>query len=280
MHDLVRIQPRLQRGDGRAEIVFAADDGRTRLAHLHQQAPLRVLFPRSEPDDLPTAALLMTAGGIAGGDRLAVVATVERGARAAVVGQAAEKVYRAVGEEAAQASVELRVADEAWLEWMPQDTILFDRARLRRRFEIDIAEGGRLLACDSVVFGRTASGERFVDGLWHDRWQVRRGGRLVWADALRVEKLATIDDPAGFDGASAYATALYVGPDAPQLIELARSLATGCARAGATVVGGVLLARFLDREASAVRLALANYVARFRAAVAGLPATAPRLWQC
>jgi urease accessory protein len=268
----------MQRGDGQAEIGFVHAEGRTRLCHLHQRSPLRVLFPDSEPGEPLIAALVMTSGGIAGGDRLAIRIDAGKGASATVTGQAAEKVYRAL-DEAAESETKLSVADDAWLEYLPQETILFDRACLRRRFEIDVAARGRLLACDMVVFGRTASGERFNRGLWQDRWRLRQGGRLVWADAMQVAGLDTIDHPAGFGGASAHAMVLYAGPDAGRYLEPARTLAHGCQRAGVTLIGNVLLARFLDVDAASLRRALAQYIAGMRAAIAGLPARAPRLWQ-
>jgi urease accessory protein len=276
--DLVGSRPRLQRGDGQADIGFVHAEGRTRLAHLHQRTPLRVLFPDSEPGEPTIAALVMTSGGIAGGDRLGVGIDAGVNVSATVTGQAAEKVYRAL-DEPARCDVRLSVEADAWLEYLPQETILFDQARLQRRFEIDVATQGKLLACDMVVFGRTASGERFQRGLWQDRWRLRRGGRLVWADAMQVEGLDTIDHPAGFDGAAAHAMALYVGPGAKNWLEPARELAKGCSRAAVTVMGNVLLARFLDSDAASVRRALAQYIAGMRAAIADLPARAPRLWQ-
>ncbi len=268
----------MQRGDGQAEIGFVHAEGRTRLAHLHQRNPLRVLFPDSEPGEPMLAALVMTSGGIAGGDKLSVAVDAGAGASATVTSQAAEKVYRAL-DDAAETDVRLSVGEGAWLEYLPQETILFDRARLRRSFEIDVAAAGKLLACDMVVFGRTASGERFRQGLWQDRWRLRRGGKLIWADAMQVQGLDSIDHPAGFAGATAHAMALYTGPDARNWLEPARALAQGCQRAGATVIGNVLLARFLDQDAASVRRALAQYIAGMRATIAGLPAVAPRLWQ-
>jgi urease accessory protein len=278
VHDLVGLRPQLQRGDGQADIGFVHAEGRTRLAHLHQRTPLRVLFPDSEPGEPMLAALVMTAGGIAGGDKLAVGIDAGAGSCATVTGQAAEKVYRAL-DAPAQSHVRLNVEAGAWLEYLPQETILFDQARLQRSFEIDVAGAGRLLACDMVVFGRTASGERFHSGLWQDRWRLRHGGRLAWADAMKVEGLETIDHPVGFAGAAAHAMALYVGADAKTWLERARELAVGCQRAAASAIGNVLLARFLDEDAAAVRRALAGYVAGLRQTVAGLPARPPRLWQ-
>lgn len=270
----------LQRGDGAAELVFARRGRATALAHLYQHDPCRVLFPRPEPGDPVTAVLLTTSGGLAGGDRLRVAATVRDGAAATVTSQAAEKVYRSLGDDC-RLSVTLDVGADAILEWLPQEAILFDGARLRRRTEVRMAPGGRLLACEMLVFGRRASGERYTRGLAFDAWRVWRGGRLVWADALRVDGdvAARLDRRAAFDGAQAMATAIYVGADAGRHLETARALAGEAAgKAAATVLDGLLLARFLGREAATVRSDLVRYLGGLRHAVAGWPARLPRVW--
>jgi len=269
-------QPKFQRGDGAAEIVF----GPAGLARLYQRTPCRVLFPRPEPGDLPVAALLTTCGGLAGGDRLRLSITAEAGARAIAATVAAEKIYRSLGPIA---EVEVRLAVEAggWLEWLPQETILFDRARLSRRVTADVAQGARLLAAETLVFARAAHGERFSRGLLHESWRIRSAGRLVWADALRLDGDidARLAAAAGFAGAGALATAVYVGDDAAVHLPLARALAeTSSAKGGATVVNGVLIARFLGPRADEVRRALMHYLAGLRHAAAGLPAALPRLW--
>ncbi|HEX7968813.1 MAG TPA: urease accessory protein UreD, partial [Stellaceae bacterium] len=145
----------------------------------------------------------------------------------------------------------------------------------------DVAPSGRLLAAETLVFGRTARGEVFAQGLLHEAWRVRFGGRLVWADALRLDGdiRGRLDAPAAFAGARALATAAYVGADAAAHLPLARALAEDeTCRAGASVVNGVLLARFLGPRAEPVRRALGRYVSGLRQAAAGLPPAMPRLW--
>lgn len=271
---------RLQRGDGVAEIVFARRGAGTALAHLYQRTPCRVLFPHAAPSEPPVAALLTTSGGIAGGDRLRIAVGVADAASAAVTTAAAEKVYGSLGPDA-QVDIALTVASGAWLEWLPQETILFDGARLVRRVAADIAEGGRLLASEMMVFGRTARGEVFGRGLLHEGWRLSLAGRLAWADALRLDGAvrARLDAPAAFAGARALATVAYVGADAAAHLPLARSLVEdGACRGGASVVNGVLLARFLGQRGDAVRGAVARYVAALRHAAAGRPAAMPALW--
>jgi urease accessory protein len=265
----------LERGDGAAEIVFAPGG----LARLYQKTPCRVLFPQPEPGDLPVAALLTTSGGLTGGDRLRLAVAVTGGARAIAATVAAEKIYRSLGGDA-DVAVALRVEAGGWLEWLPQETILFDGARLVRTVDADLAPAARLLAVDAIVFGRTARGERFRRGKLFERWRVRVGGRLVWADALQLEGsiAARLGAPTAFADAVAVATALYVGGDAGEHLSLARSLAEAGA-GGATLVNGVLLARFLARDAQALRRALMRYLVGLRQRAAGLPPALPRLWQ-
>jgi urease accessory protein len=274
--------PVFERCDGVSELRFARKDGITALAHLFQRAPCRVLFPNSPSDDLPLAALLTTSGGLTGGDRIRISVGAEDGAQAVVTTQAAEKIYRSLGPET-RVDVALTVGRDAWLEWLPQETILFDRARLMRRTTAEIGPGGRLLASEMIVLGRTARGEQISTGLLHDRWSVRVAGRLVWIDAIRLDGDIgqRLDAPAGFDGATAIATAIYIGENAASLLPLARALALDSdSRAGATLAGPVLLARFLGRDTRILRADLARYLGDLRRAAAGLPAQVPRLWQC
>jgi urease accessory protein len=184
--------------------------------------------------------LLNTSGGIVDGDRLAVEVRMEPGAAALITSQAAEKVYRSAGPEAT-VTVRLDLADRTWLEWLPQETILFDGARLRRSLLVEAAAEARLLAADMLAFGRRARGERFRRGALHDRIEIRVGDRLVWADALRLapEPGPLLDSPFGLDGAGALATCIYVAADAGDRIALARELAESLdVHSGATSMGG------------------------------------------
>lgn len=267
---------KLQRSHGRARLRFDAAGGRRRLAERFASAPMRVLTPA--PGIAPEAVLANTAGGVAGGDTLAVTVAADAGADGTVSGQAAEKIYRAID---APARIETRIAlkGDARLEWLPQETILFDGARLDRRIDIDLAEGASLLLAECLVFGRRAHGERFRAGAVHDRWRIDRDGRPVWRDAIKIEG----DDPAfdaaaGFAGARALATVIYAGPGLQDLMETARAALDG--RAGATVVRDVLIVRMLGDEAGALKRALGDLVGRLRHQAFGRPAAPPRVWLC
>lgn len=269
---------------GRAEIEFVNADGRTRLAHLYQSDPLRILFPNVGPGEPETGTLVTTSGGLVGGDDLTISVRCGDGAVARIVGQAAEKIYRSAGADV-RIDMMLVAAPGTWLEWLPQETIIFDAARLRRHTRLDVAAGARLLAGEIIVLGRTAMGESVGGGLVHEAWDVRRGGRLVWADAVHLDDHlpGTLAANAGLNGAHAFASIVYVGDDAADAIGTARALLPDTLdpeglRIGATCVGDVLVVRWLDRDARRLRDAYGLFWSDFRHQLAALPAEMPRLW--
>lgn len=272
---------RLQRSDGELALALACDaEGVTRVEDLYQRDPCRALFPLAEPGDVFQAVMLTTSGGLAGGDRIAASLAAGESTRALVTTQAAEKVYRARDENTVF-SVDIAVGAGAWLEWLPQETILFDGARFRRETRIALAAGARLLAAEIVVFGRAARGERLTAGHYLDRWRVARDGRLVWRDGVgwAGDPARALGHAAGFAGAGAMATVIFAAPDAPRHLAGARSaLETAQTRAAVTVVNGLLVARFLADNAQILRSDLAQLWCRLRAEAGNLPPVLPRTW--
>ena len=268
------IAPPHQRAEGRAELVLGPAPAGARLRHLFHAAPLRLLFPETDPGDPTLGAFVNVAGGLAGGDALSVTLALEEGARFTATTPAAEKIYRSLGAQTRVASA-LTMAEDATCEWLPQETILFDGARLSRQLDIALAPGARLLAAEMLVFGRAARGERFRHGSLQDAWRVRRDGRLVWADALRLADPAALDRRFVLHSAGAVATLLLAAPDAAEHRSLARDLSDGGA---GLVAPGLLLARWAG-EAGAVRAALGTAIASLRQAALGHPARLPRLWR-
>ncbi len=275
-----RPRPRLQRGDGTVEITFSAVTGVSRLKHLYQKDPCRALFPETLTDDLATAVIATTSGGITGGDRLRVNLSVQEGAAVVATTQAAEKVYRSLGDNC---TVDIRVAGDSgtWLEWIPQETILFNQSRLRRSTTIEAKPGTMIMAGDLLVFGRLAHGEIFKSGYLRDSWKVMCNGRLVWTDALRLDGNVTsvMTDTAGFAGMVSVATFIYVADDACGHLEVARDLLAGCqARCAATCVNSVLIVRFLSSDPRELRFAFGEFWTGFRQRVRRLPPNMPRVW--
>ena len=241
------------RAEGSVAFDVQLVDGATRRGNLHESGSLRVRFPSPEADGL-SAVFVNTAGGIAGGDRFGIDIATGEGSRLTVTTAAAEKIYRAQG-PAAQLDVALKLSAGSHLAWLPQETILFDQARLLRRIDIDLADSASLLLCEIVVFGRAAMGERMMHGEFVDRWRMRRGGKLVFAETVRLEgdigeKLAR---PAIAKGGLAVGTALIV-PGDEALVERIRGLSESFGgEVGISAWNGFAMARFCAQDASRLR---------------------------
>jgi urease accessory protein len=247
-------------------------DGVTRRGELHESGSLRVRFPSPEGEGL-SGVFVNTAGGVAGGDRFDVEIAAGEGAHLTLTTAAAEKVYRAIA-KTAELNIGLKVAAGARLAWLPQETILFDQAKVSRRIDIDLAEGASLLLCEIVVFGRAAMGETMRHGEFIDRWRVRVGGRLAFAETVRLDgdigaKLAR---PSVAKGGAAIGTALIV-PGDEALVTRVRELAESFGgEVGLSAWNGFAMARFCAQDAARLR---ADMMAVLGAAAAG---ALPRLW--
>ena len=270
-----------QHAQGSLALTFAARDGRTRLARLYQASPCRALFPEVADEEIPQAVMINTAGGLVGGDRIALSVRIGLGAAATVTTQAAEKIYRSLGQDCT-VTANLDVAADSDLEWLPQETILFDGARLDRRLTIDLSPTSRLLATETVLFGRSARGERLTYGHLHDSWALRIGDKLVWADAIGLsgDIEAARTRPFGFGDAAGYATLVIAGRDAATHLEATRALAAAspARNSGATLANGVVILRFMDADAARLRSAVAESAGALRALVMGRAPVLPRAW--
>jgi urease accessory protein len=259
------------RARGAVRFDVYARDGVTRRGILHESGSLRVRFPSPEDEGL-SGVFVNTAGGVAGGDRFDIEIAAADGSKLTLTTAAAEKVYRAPG-QAAELNIALKVAAGAHLGWLPQETILFDRARVRRRFDIDLDATASLLLCEIVVFGRTAMGERMEQGEFVDRWRLRRGGKLVFAETVRLDGNigAKLTRSAVARGGAAIGTALIV-PGDEALIECIREASESFAgEVGISAWNGFAMARFCAQDAARLRADMMTVLARTGAAL-------PRLW--
>ena len=241
------------RARGRISLSVEAQGGRTRRKAVHEDGSLRVRFPNCAPGECE-AVLVNTAGGIAGGDRFAVEVTAGEGARLTVSGAAAEKIYRTHGPDAKIATT-LRVGKNAALRWLPQETILFDRACLTRRIDVDLAVGASLVLAEPVVFGRSAMGETVREGRLVDRWRIRREGRLIYADTLKLEGAIaqTLGRMASAAGAAAVATLLIVPGDETLVVKIRELASKFSGEVGVSSWNGFAMARFCARDGAAMR---------------------------
>ena len=253
---------------------FHAARGATHITDLRESGGYRLRFPATHAPHLE-ATQINTGGGVAGGDKLAFAYAAGTGADVLATTQSAERIYRSNG-PSSEIGVTLSLAPKARLDWLPQPTILFSGARLCRRFVADLAPDSRLLMVESVTFGRAASGEVMGVGALHDSWRIRRDGRLIFADATRLDGDITglLARSAVAGGARALALLLYIAPDAPDCLDAVRgALSNARSNCAASAWNGMLTARFLGADANSVQKDVVKAVST----LTNRPL--PRVWQ-
>lgn len=225
----------------------------TELADLRHSGSMKALFPRISGTDLQ-AVFLNTAGGITGGDQFSVRARVDDNASLTMTSQAAERAYRALAGETGRFSVELKAGRGARLNWLPQETLLYDDCALHREMKVDLAQDASFLAVEPIVFGRTAMGEDLTRADFRENWRVRRGKDLIFADTFRLlgDAKAQLAHPAIAGGARAMASVLFVAPNADGYLDRLRPRMS--ATSGVSLIRpGVLFARFLAADSFLLR---------------------------
>lgn len=234
-------RPSAQRARGRIAARFSRIGETTRLADLHQSGSAKLRLPQTHAHHAE-AILINTAGGLTGGDEYKIAFSGGEQSETVVTTQACERVYRS-NEGAARIDTEITVEAGGRFDWLPQETILFDRSALARTYQVDLAEDASFLAVEAIVFGRAAMGETVRTGSLRDRWRIRRNGALVYADDIRfdgaVEDLAAW--PATLGGAIAMATMVFVSDDCERHLDDVREIVGDAG--GVTAFDGKMIAR-------------------------------------
>jgi urease accessory protein len=268
----VEAQPARQRAVAELRAAFVRVGARTEPARLFETGGLRWRFPRSS--NPCEAAIVNTGGGVAGGDSYSVSLALSEGAEVEAATPSAERIYRSDGSAAAIAT-RLTLAPGARLFWLPQETLLFDGARLERRLEVEMSGEGALIVAETLVFGRLAMGESRIDATLRDSWRVRRDRRLVFADETRLELAgAALERKATGAGARALSTIVASAPNIEaRLPDLRAALeaASSGVESGASAFDGLIVVRLLAASPHRLRAALV-------ASIVALGGRKPRLW--
>ncbi|WP_425090585.1 urease accessory protein UreD [Tropicimonas sp. S265A] len=263
--------PGLQRSRGRAAVRLGACNGRTVLRDLHQSGCAKAMLPRTH-GPCPEVVFLNTAGGVTGGDTLQYALDLGPGCAGVAATQTAERAYRSIG-TAGHIDVTLSLGSGARLDWLPQETILFDASNTVRRTQADMAGDATLLWAEMLVMGRAAMGESIETVSLRDLREVRRAGRLVLAEPLELSP-ASLAAPAGLDTARAIATIAFLSPDAEDARDALRALDFADVTLAVSAWDGKLIARAIARDAQPLKQAVATLVTTLRR---GAPL--PRVWQ-
>ena len=261
------------RAVGRIAFTVAAGLGGSRRGRVHESGSLRVRFPNGNSQAALEAVIVNTGGGMTGGDRFDIDIKVGAGARLTVTTAAAEKIYRSLGPDT-DICVKLDVGPGGALAWLPQETIVFDQARLRRSIDIELARDANLLLAEAAVFGRSAMGEAVVQGHFFDRWRLRVGGALVFAETLRLDgdiaqRLAQRAIAGG--GVAVASVIKYPGNDADAAaVRAMQDRFAG--EVGVSAWNGLVVARLVATDGAALRRDLVAVLTALDAA------PLPRLW--
>ncbi|MGE0484197.1 MAG: urease accessory protein UreD [Gammaproteobacteria bacterium] len=262
----------------RLALGFAPVAGRTVIARREQCGPLTVqkaLHPEGAPAHV---YLLHPPGGLVGGDTLDIALDAAPGSHALVTTPASGKVYRSAGPRARQ-DLRIAVDNDACLEWLPQDTILFDGSDFAQRTAIDLGADARLVAREMIALGRPAHSDRYARGRLDQALLIRRAGRTLLEERLRlVAPSNLLAAPWGLGGATVFG-ALYACPAGHAALDAVRALAAAPLRAAATLFDDLLCLRVLGDDASALRDYLAQAWAAVREAVVGVRPCPPRVWR-
>jgi urease accessory protein len=249
---------------------------RTCLGDLFQEGCLKVCLPRPVEKNDVDAVVINTAGGLTGGDALSLCVNLAVGARAAVTTPACERIYRSSGGEAV-IEQRISVGSRARLDWVPQETILFEGSRLNRRTDVYLEPEAEITLAEAILFGRVEMGEKLTTGTLLDRWSIWRQRELVFADAVRISDgfSEPLSSPSALRSCVGVASIAHVGSDQEKKLHELRSWAAECTDvvAGATVVNGVLVSRMASATGSALRRGLTQALAFLRG---GRPL--PRNW--
>jgi len=261
------------RAVGRVAFTVATGPGGSRRGRVHEAGSLRVRFPNGNSKTALDAVIVNTAGGMAGGDRFDIDIEVGSGARLTVTTAAAEKIYRSL-EPDTNIGVKFDVGPGGALAWLPQETIVFDQARLRRSIDVALARDANLLLAEAAVFGRSAMGEAVVQGHFFDRWRLRVGGALVFAETLRLDGdiAQRLAQRAVAGGGVAIASVIkYPGNDADAAA--VRAMQDHFAgEVGVSALNGLVVARLVSTDGAALRRDLVAVLTALDAA------PLPRLW--
>jgi urease accessory protein len=266
-------QPVMQRAKGRALAAFGLREGKVRLVDLAQQGSAKVMLPRVA-GPVPEVVFLNTSGGLTGGDALSLNLTLAPGVRLAATTQTAERAY-ASNQGEAQVRVQARVGAGGRLDWLPQETILFEHANLSRSTQIDLEGDAICLTCESLVLGRTAMGEVLHRARLHDHRMILRNARPVWAETLLIDPavLARRESPVLLGGARALGVVAFVAQGAEDAVAALNALPEGAgARRAVSGWDGRCLVRVLACDGLALRKEMAQIIKTLSAR------PLPRVW--
>lgn len=265
----------MQRSRGVGHVGFVQGPDKTVLSTLHQAGSAKIRLPKVYGARHAEAVLINTSGGLTDGDLFETSVSVGAGAEAVVTSQACEKIYRALDDDPARIDSTLRVEAGGSLAWLPQESIVYDGGRVDRLVRVELQGDADFVGVESLILGRESMGESVTSGSVCDRWQVRRDGKLIFADgfALEGDIAAAIERPAVLAGNRYLSTIVCCRENAQSWLEPVREALQAVGAGAATAFGGKLIARIACSNGRLLRRAIVAVLTILRG---GTPM--PRVW--
>ncbi len=265
------ILPKHQRAKGRVEIGFVFKKNSYSLAHLYQSGCLKALLPKNH-SHVPEAVLINTSGGITGGDKLNIGVELKERAQATVTTQTAERIYKA-SHGFGKIKVQLDLNQDASLDWLPQETILFDKSAVKREITVNMHKTSKLFMVESIILGRVAMGEALTNNCFLDHWRIVQENKILYAESLKLSNANDLLGITTLGENKALATLLYVAPNAEEKLQHMRALLKQCDLiSAASAWGGKLVTRLITDSPQRLREALIFIISEFR------KKQLPRVW--
>lgn len=263
--------PKYQRANGRVEIAFVSKKNTYSLDHLYQSGCLKALMPKNH-SHVPEVVLINTAGGITGGDKLSICVELREKVQATVTTQTAERIYKA-SHDLGKIEVQLDLKQASSLDWVPQETILFDKSAVQRSIKVNMSNNSYLFMVESIILGRKAMGENVTNNLFVDRWKILRDNKPTYFEALKLSNANELSGLATLGKNKALATLLYVAPDSEERLQQMRVLLSKHDILGAaTAWDGKLIVRLIAESPQFLRSSLIDIITQFR------KMSLPRVW--
>tara|TARA_Y100000813_G_scaffold192564_1_gene170793 strand:- start:4446 stop:5261 length:816 start_codon:yes stop_codon:yes gene_type:complete len=265
---------------GKGYISFESKDEKTYLKDLYQENPVKILFPKKLSNEIITAAFVTTSGGIVGGDKLDIIVKTCKKSEVQLYQQAAEKVYKN-HKKPSIINISLTSEEGSWLEWLPQETILFENSNYIKKNSLHVNTNGRLMVGEMLFLGRHAMGEINTKGTIREIWEIFFDDRLIWLDNFYIDDMDYIvKHPAGLNGANAFASIVYTSANVLNYIDEARKIIKEFKniRIGITVIDNVFICKMLSCDQYLLRKYYGIIWAKFRKLFGNYQATLPRLW--
>jgi urease accessory protein len=268
---------------GVLNLVYSKPKLTTQITHAYSKAPLKIqrsFYP--EKENICHSVILHTAGGIVGGDLLSQNIKLQTGAQTLITTAAASKIYRSNGKQARQ-NINIQLENSSYLEYLPQETIVFNSAVYRQNLRVEIVPGATWFGWEITRFGRSARGEKFLQGEWRSDTEVYQQGNPLWIDRQYLLGQENFDSSNGLAGKPVVGTLSFIGRSIePEIITKARNCWLDreySGEAGVTQLISGLVCRYRGNSTKEVKEWFIDVWQLLRLNYLGIPITKPRIWQ-